>query len=48
MELNGCYGININYKTLVIPILTAFAFIINVSIAVRIEIGNALELTFVP
>ena len=47
MELNGCHRNKANSKAFVIPILTASTFTMFDRIAVRIGIGNALELTFV-
>ena len=47
MEVNGCYRMKINSKALAILILTAFAFIMFDTIAVRINKDSKyLELTF--
>ena len=48
MKLSSFYRIKVDSKAFAIPILTAFTFIIFDTIAVRIWIANALELTFVP
>ena len=45
MELNGCYRTKVKSKAF--AILTVFAFIMNDTVAVRIGIVSALELTFV-
>ena len=47
VELNLCYRIKVNSRPFVIPILTASTFIMFDTIAVRIGIANALELTFI-
>ena len=47
MKLNGCYRMKVNSKAFAIPIMTAFAFIMVDTVAVRIRITNALELTFI-
>ena len=48
MELNGHYRMKVNSKAFAIPILTASAFTMIDTIAVRIGIAFALELTFIP
>ena len=45
MELDGCCGTEVKSKAF--AFLTVFAFIMNDTIAVRIGIVSALELTFV-
>ena len=45
MELKGCYRIKVNFKAFAIPILIAIISNIIKADAVRIGIGNTLELT---
>ena len=47
MEPNGCYRAQVNSKMFATTILTASAFIMSDTIAIRVGIANALELTFV-
>ena len=47
LHQNNTDALPLNSKAFAIPILTAFAFIMIDTIAVRIGIANALELTFV-
>ena len=47
MELNGHYRMKVNSKAFAIPILTASVFVMIDTIAVRIGIASALELTII-